>query len=451
MTSLRRTTTAAAGLVLALGLAPVVPAAGTAPTTGGAPASRAAVSTSLGSVGKSSAEKIATRRNATTYRTRQTRWATPAELATGKLTGLKVTKKGLRLARDTARSKKVRDPFGNQPTARYDAGIWQSPWTTSAFDATNLVPSWNAIARKGALVRVLVRVADGSDVGSWDEVATWGFAHDAVRRHSGAAQSDDLARLSTDTVLANGSSFNRWQVRVVLLRPAGTGRAVRLDSVGATVADYTSKQVPVSRKTAKPAIRLQVPTYSQMVHAGHHPEWGNGGEAWCSPTSMAMVMRFHGAGPKANQLRWEKGVDPVVDHAARETYDHRYRGTGNWPFNTAFAGNYRLDSFVTRLKDLRDIEKMVHRGLPVVTSVKFGRGELDGAPIGATNGHLMVVVGFTANGDVLANDPAGAGNGSVPRSYDRAQFERAWLGGSGGISYLVRPRDIDLPKGNARW
>src|SRR5690606_29016610 len=162
--------------------------------------------------------------------------------------------------------------------------------------------------------------------------------------------------------------FDRWQMRVVLLRPEGTRRKVRLDSAGATVADYTSKTTAVSRPTNKPAIRLEVPTYSQMVHAGHHPEWGNGGEAWCTPTSTAMVMGFHGFGPKANQLRWEKGVDPVVDHAARHTYDHRYRGTGNWPFNTAFAGNYGLDAFVTRLADLRDVEKMVQRGIPVITS-----------------------------------------------------------------------------------
>ena len=30
-------------------------------------------------------------------------------------------------------------------------------------------------------------------------------------------------------------------------------------------------------------------------------------------------------------------MDPSVDFAARSTYDTAYRGTGNWPFNTAFA------------------------------------------------------------------------------------------------------------------
>lgn len=442
VTSLRSGTTSAAVALAAAGL--LLPAF--TPTATAATGRGAATTSSTPSAG---APTTAARTAA--YRTRQVRWATPGALADGKLVGLTRTKKGLLLARKAPQRKKVTDPFGNRGTARYEAGLWQSRWTKHKFDATNLVPSWNAVARNGALVRVLVRVAKGSTVGSWDEVATWGFVHDAVRRHSADAQADDLAKVSTDTVLANGQGFDRWQMRVVLLRPEGTRRKVRLDSAGATVADYTSKTTAVSRPTNKPAIRLEVPTYSQMVHAGHHPEWGNGGEAWCSPTSTAMVMGFHGFGPKANQLRWEKGVDPVVDHAARHTYDHRYRGTGNWPFNTAFAGNYGLDAVVTRLADLRDVEKMVHRGIPVITSIKFGRGELSGAPISTTNGHLLVVTGFTASGNVLVNDPAGRNNGAVALEYDRAQFERAWLGGSGGISYLVRPKDVALPNGNARW
>ncbi len=447
MISPRRTTTAAATLALTGLLLSGLSAAQALPSKVGAPTGDANDQRVAELRTKPASSQAA--HKATSYKTKQTRWATPEALATGTLKGARLTKKGIRLEARTAGTRKIKDPFGPKGTARYDAGTWTSPWATSKFAATNLVPSWNARARKGALVRVQVRVASGSNVGSWDEVATWGFAPNGVRRHSGTPQPDDLARLNTDTVQANSGSFDRWQVRVVLLRPEGTKRKPRLDSVGATVANYTTKTIPVSAKTKKPAIRLDVPTYSQMVHAGHHPEWGNGGEAWCSPTSMAMVMGFHGFGPKANQLSWEKGVDPVVDHAARHTYDHNYRGTGNWPFNTAFAGNYGLDSYVTRLRDLRDIEKLVHRGVPVVTSVKFGRGQLDNAPIGSTNGHLILVLGFTEAGNVLVNDPAGATNGAVPRTYDRAQFERAWLGGSGGISYIVRPTDISLPN-NAR-
>ena len=54
------------------------------------------------------------------------------------------------------------------------------------------------------------------------------------------------------------------------------------------------------------------------------------------------------------------------------------------------------------------------------------------------NGHLMVVVGFEADGDVVVNDPAGATNAEVRRVYDRAQFERIWIAASGGTAYVIR-------------
>ena len=75
------------------------------------------------------------------------------------------------------------------------------------------------------------------------------------------------------------------------------------------------------------------------------------------------------------------------------------------------------DSYVTRLRDLREAEDYVAAGVPLVISVAFSRGELTGAPISASNGHLMVVVGFEADGDVVVNDPAGATDAEVRRVY----------------------------------
>ena len=50
-----------------------------------------------------------------------------------------------------------------------------------------------------------------------------------------------------------------------------------------------------------------------------------------------------------------------------------------------------------------------------------------------TAGHLVVLTGITDGGDAVANDPAAPSNDEVRRVYDRGQFERAWLEGSGGI------------------
>jgi hypothetical protein len=150
-------------------------------------------------------------------------------------------------------------------------------------------------------------------------------------------------------------------------------------------------------------------------------------------------------------------ADPTVPHAARYIYDHDYDGTGNWPFNTAYAATFPgMSGHITRLSSLTDIEKFIKAGIPVITSQSFMASELDGAGYG-TSGHLMVIVGFTANGDVIANDPASSSDEAVRNVYRRDQFETIWLrtkrhtasggiaSGSGGVAYIITPRGWRVP------
>ena len=81
---------------------------------------------------------------------------------------------------------------------------------------------------------------------------------------------------------------------------------------------------------------------------------------------------------------------------------------------------------VTRLSSLTDAERLIHAGIPVITSQSFLKPELDGAGYG-TAGHLMTVIGFTEDGDVIANDPASPDNAAVRHVYKRRQFENIWL------------------------
>ena len=68
-----------------------------------------------------------------------------------------------------------------------------------------------------------------------------------------------------------------------------------------------------------------------------------------------------------------------------------------------------------------------------------------------TAGHLLVIVGFTSSGDVVVNDPAAATASGVRRTYDRAQFEKAWLGGSGGTAYVIHYLTHPLPASAGNW
>jgi len=273
-------------------------------------------------------------------------------------------------------------------------------------------------------------------------------------------QSDADGAVDVDTFeAAPGTALRSYQLRVTLYRLAGTSGSPRLTMVGAMTSAVPDRfTLPTSTPGVARGIELPVPRYSQDVHKGQYPEYDGGGEAWCSPTSTEMVVEYWGRRPTAEQLSWvDPGyADPSVDHAARSTYDYAYLGTGNWPFNTAYAATYGLAAHVTRLRSVAELERYLRRGIPVITSQSFRSDELTGAGYG-TSGHLMVVVGITADGDVIANDPASRDNASVRHVYRRAEFETIWLRtrrhladgsvatGSGGVAYIVRPPGVRLP------
>jgi hypothetical protein len=177
-----------------------------------------------------------------------------------------------------------------------------------------------------------------------------------------------------------------------------------------------------------------------------------------------MVLGYYDALPPRRAYRW---VDPsypdrVVPHVARMVYDTHLGGTGNWPFNTAYAASRTGHAFVTRLRSLREAERFIAAGIPLIASVTFSSGQLSGAPISSTSGHLLVIVGFTSSGDVVVNDPAASSRSGVRRTYDRGQFEDAWLKrypsgssmrGSGGMVYVITDDAHPLPPedGNRNW
>ena len=356
-------------------------------------------------------------------------WSSYADLKAGGRTGLKLGRGQVSLLDARPRTVAGR---------AYESGTWTSPWATPGFDATALIPTWEATTPGRSLVRVEVRAraVDGT-TGTWDTVADWSRSNRPVPRTTYSGQPDDLGRVSVDTWFAT-TTIASWQVRVTLLRPRGSSLAVSLERVGAVASVDASTPRPTSTPGPGLGTVLAVPTLSQMVHTGHYPQWGGGGEAWCSATSTAMVLGYYGITPTPTGIT-SGHVDAVVDHTAKMVYDHGYDGTGNWAFNTAYAATLVAgDSYVTRLRDLREAEDYIAAGVPLVVSVAFGRNQLTGAPISASNGHLLVVVGFEADGDVVVNDPAGATNAEVRRVYDRAQFERVWIAASGGTAYVIR-------------
>ena len=361
------------------------------------------------------------------------------------MSGLRATKGELRLDSPRGSRRYVDRRTGAART--YSHGRWTSRWTEPGFGLTELIPSWDATTPGDSWVQVEVRGRKhGGRRSSWDRIARWSADDRTFRRTSPGSQSDDLARVATDT-WATRTGLTSWQLRVTIFGKAGARSVPTVEMIGAMASRLPDvRGVRTSRPGVARGIRLKVPKYSQMTHRGHYPKYGNGGEAWCSPTSTSMVLGYYDRLPSSAEYSWVgSSNDRFVDHAARMTFDYGYDGTGNWPFNTAYAATYVRNAFVTRLRSLREAERFIKAGIPLVASVAFGRGELTGAPISSTNGHLMVIVGFTSKGDVVVNDPAAPRNSSVRRTYKRGQFEDAWLPRSGGTVYVIRTKAHPLP------
>ena len=372
-------------------------------------------------------------------------WGSQRQLERGTLRGTAVEQGAL----------VVDEPTGSRSYGgrTYETATWTSPWRTPAFEFSELIASWEATTQGGAWIEVSVRgrTATGTR-SSWDVLGRWAGWDRFVQRTSVPGQGDDLADVNVDTWRAD-STLDGWQLRVTLLRRPGTA-GPRVDAVGAMASRRPATDgVATSEPGPGSGVRLAVPRYSQMVHSGHYPRWGGGGQAWCSPTSTSMVLGYYDALPTPKDYAWvpDDHRAPWVDHAARSTYDADYSGTGNWPFNTAYAATRTDRAFVTRLRNLREAGLFIEAGIPLVASVSFGPGELDGAPISSTNGHLLVIVGFTDDGDVVVNDPAARTAKGVRRTYDRGQFEDVWLPTSGGLVYVIADAEHPLPASRGNW
>lgn len=361
----------------------------------------------------------------------------------GKVRGTRVTADG-QLAFDRG--------FRTTRTAgrTYDTARWTGPWVAPGFSYTELVASWSARTPGSSWIELKVRGRSAAGkVTTWDSLARWATKDTVLKRASGGAQADDGTTLATDTWRTAGLAS--YQLRVEVHRERGKRAVPRLDLATVMTSALPRAAGPVSAPGVARGVELAVPRYSQMIHTGHFPQWGGGGEAWCSPTSTSMVLGYYRRLPAASSYAWvPRGhADPWVDAAARSTYDYAYRGTGNWPFTTAYAARQAGKAFVTRLRDLREAEVLVKAGIPPVLSIAFRRGQLSGAPISSSNGHLLVVVGFTGKGDVIVNDPAAPTNATVRRVYQRAQLEKAWLEASGGTAYVIHDAAHPLPKAPA--
>ncbi|MFA6091990.1 MAG: NlpC/P60 family protein [Elusimicrobiota bacterium] len=292
------------------------------------------------------------------------------------------------------------------------AGVLESPVQEAAFPFDRLLGSWTAQTPAGASVEMRVQVRSEGAWSGWFRLPRW----EEGASTSFSVQPDAFGRVCEDTlILARKADAFRYR----LILEGGQGGKPRLHRVCISYDDASLPLPPEPPFTPGPWVReIPLTPRSQMEEQ----------ERWrrdlCSPTSLAMVLEHYG-----KKLSTGKAALLVRDHGAGIF--------GNWTLNVAAAGSLGLCGEAAWLPSFSDLQEEIAHGRPTAVSLTFAEGELSGAPLKKTRGHLVVVSGFTPSGDVIVCDPAAPERSSVRRVYLRSEFERAWLRNKRGLCYLI--------------
>jgi uncharacterized protein YjdB len=303
--------------------------------------------------------------------------------------------------------------------------------STSPFN--KLVLSWNSDTPVGTTIQVQARVSLNSN-GQWSDWLTWGTWGTSIQSRSGTGLTDDaVAKVDVDTlVVKNGQTAGKIQYRVILNSDqSGVTPTLRLVSGALRNTSQGINKVFTDNPDLSNLPVLDVPRLSQMIR---DPAIA---DSICSPTSMAMVLNYYGTAIQPEQVAW--GV-----------YDYNYEDFGNWPFNTAYGGSLGYRAYVD-YSTVDGLKREIANGHPAIAAVAYKNSAniggnlpvIDGAPIASTNGHLIVVCGFTnENGTdyIIINDPAAASNAGVRVKYRLDQFQNAWAE-SGNITYIIHQNE----------
>lgn len=355
-----------------------------------------------------------------------------ADFATGTLDRVTVDASGALVLDPAAGLSTGTDTTGDYNGGSFFYGTYLSPEWNSAVAVNSVVASWSADTPDGTWLQVEARALQGDTWTKYYNMGVWASGTSTVRRHSAGEQADAGGFVDTDDLrLTRAASAVQLRVTLFTTDPSRTPRVRRL-SVVATGPGSGLEEIADRTGTAQPfrrawGVDLPVPEMRQ----NDFPD----GAGWCSPTSVAMLTAYWANLYKKRD--WRRSVPET----AAGVRDYEYGGTGNWVFNTAYAASLGFDAYVTRYDSLAGIERWIAAGVPVAINIEFGPGELDGAPMPQSDGHIIVIRGFDRRGNPIANDPASRRDQGekVRIVYNRDQLERAWQGRAEGTVYIIYP------------
>ena len=288
-----------------------------------------------------------------------------------------------------------------------------------------LILSWEAETPGESQLEFIVRPAV-----SQERVYNMGVWSASAKRTSVNDQKDELGEVQTDILILREDCITfRVDVRLMATENAKP----KLKKLYAILTPATPVESGLMGNRAAWGKLIDAPKKAQMDYPG--------GQSLCSPTSVSMIVNHWGL--QKNVPAWIQDVPDVQ----KGVHDPGWGGTGNWPFNTAYASSLPgMQGFITRLRGIEDLEHWIVAGVPVATSVSYSL--LKGEPKRRANdGHLVVLVGFTQTGDPIFNDP---GRKEIRLTYPRSNFEQS-LSSSKRTVYIIKPIDWRGPSISGPW
>ena len=149
------------------------------------------------------------------------------------------------------------------------------------------------------------------------------------------------------------------------------------------------------------------------------------GRRICSATCVSMAMDY-------------LGVDHALHDLVIAAYHRPSDRYGIWPQNLWAASRWGVVGATETTTDWKVLERAVADGHPFAPLIAFDEGDLEGSPIPASLGHMVIVRGIQ-NKRVVVHDPVAQDVVSVPRHYDADEFRKAWLGAMGFFYLFAVP------------
>lgn len=307
-------------------------------------------------------------------------------------------------------------------------GVIESPVIESPFPFDTAYLSWNATTPKGSYVIAYLQARSNGVWGRWYKMAVWAKEPTLWKRTTFDGEKDSIAYANCSE-MSCVKKADAIKIRMQLETADGQTYPT-LRFVGLQFSDSPKCNEPGEPNKAAWGKDINVPILSQLS-VPH-------GSVWCSATSTTMVLRYWG-----EQLNRRDLTTIGITQAANGIVDASFGGTGNWPFNTAFAGSHPgIRAYILRLANISQIEDWIAKGVPVIVSVDYNKlRHRAGGPMG----HLMVIRGFTEDGKPIFNDPWGDPKdlSKLKKVFTREDLEGAWLGGAGsfGTVYIIYPEN----------